>query len=880
MSDDENSNNGAILTNNGDLSTTDSPNQAITGSDSVLLDINDTPLGTNSTLDNTHHPQHVGEDGHHHHHHQRYHHNPLRKNHSFHNHDHLHGLSGGGGEGGDSLRSSTSSHHLRKSLNRSTTSSHHIDEISVEYERIKILAAKASKYIGKALDKIDDRSKEETLDWTRANLEFCSKMCERFEREGEANFNELKSLLFETWTQQISERYSMSSPETHDIINHIKSAHQTLFNPEEEIDVNNLSHSSLLAQQPHRDPTLHHKSLQGDLFGLEQGQEKLPFLEKAKKFSKKTFTIVEVLSTYKLEYLQNDISVGLSSGTMIIPQSMAYALLAGLPPIYGLYTAFIPPLIYSLFGSSRHLAVGPLALMSIMVGASVQAFENTTLSEQIGLANLLSLLVGVNFLIMCFLQLGFLINFLSRPVLSGFTSAAAIIIILSQTNSLFGFSGGQQQFAWKYVIQIVKNLGHTQWIAVLMSVICFLLLYVFKHHIKTIPKTTIPMPAPLILVALGLLASYFLDLEGKGIAVVGTIPSGLPSASFFTNFDFNTAISLYKDSLVIPIVGLIETVSASKVAANKCRYELSMNKELFALGMANIIGCIFQSYPSAGAFGRTSLHLASGAKTQVTTIVSVVVVGVTLLFLTKVFYYLPKVVLAAIVIFAVSQLVDLEEVQKLWKINKPDMFLLLIAFWATLVLGVQVGIATAVILSLVLVIYQSSKPNTAICGRIPGTASFTDVALHPEAIVEQGVTVFRFDSPIIFVNAYYLRKQLKKIYKLEDETKNPLIKAIILDFGAVTNVDSTGIKYLKELIRELTELSIVTSFADIRPNVLEQLKVSGIYRDLGADHFFQTIYNASKNSLSLTIRPWVEESPGLKFDCFSTKAETYQELDI
>eukprot|EP01133_Synstelium_polycarpum_P012156 gene12156-14224_t len=750
-----------------------------------------------------------------------------------------------------------------------------------ERERAQIQVVKASKHVQKALDIIDGRSKKASAEWLQANEEYCTKLIQKHDY----NVNEAKTTIFSNWSREIEECYSATSPETHDVVSHLRMAHQVLYHDEDHHDSTHAA--SLVKSADNIGVTGHGLSASSDSFSHHESphhhnkkKKDVPKIEMVKKFVIKNFAIIDIVKSYKLEYLQNDISVGLSSGTMIIPQSMAYAFLAGLPPIYGLYTAFIPSLIYTLFGSSRHLAPGPLALMSIMVGGAVQGvIENPNdMVEYVGLANLLSLLVGINFMIMCFLQLGFLINFLSRPVLSGFTSAAAIIIILSQANFLFGISGGNQKFAWKYAIDIARHIPETNWIAVLMSVICFALLYFFKHHFKVIPKTTIPVPAPLILVTLGLLASYFLDLEGKGLSVVNKIPSGLPRPTFFHNFSFDDAMSLYKDSLVIPIVALIETVSAAKVAATKSRYELSMNRELFALGAANIIGCIFQSYPAAGAFGRTSLHLSSGAKTQLTTIISVIVVGVTLLFLTQMFYYLPKVVLASIVIFAVAQLVDLEEVQKLWRINKVDMFLLLVAFWATLVLGVQPGIATAVLLSLILVIYQSSRPNTYVCGRIPGTATYNDVELYPEAITENGVIVFRFDSPIIFVNAYYLRKQLKKIYKLEDETKNPTVKAIVLDCSSVTAIDSTGIKYLKELIRELTECGIPLCFADIRANVIESLKSAGVFRDIGADHFFMRVHEAVRSCPNLSIRPLVEEKPGLKFNCFGNQGNAYNEL--
>ncbi|EFA79135.1 hypothetical protein PPL_07960 [Heterostelium album PN500] len=759
-----------------------------------------------------------------------------------------------------------------------------------QYTRYLEIVEKATGYISKALDLVEHRTPEQRKEWEEHNTEFYTRL---YEKSNGEDMEEIKSNLYQTWAHEIEEKFvKYAGFEGYEIFKYLRMSYQVLYDSDRKIKETKITPKVTIRHKekydfdaPSSSPDLPKPKSRNISDRLKYAAQKMTKFLKTKglivkKFLRRKFTLIDLITTYKKEYLQNDISVGISSGTMIIPQSMAYAFLAGLPPIQGLYTAFIPAAIYCLFGSSRHLAVGPLALMSIMVGAAVQGQEPKDNDQYISYANLLALMVGVNYLLMGFLQLGYLINFLSRPVLSGFTSAAAIIIILSQANSLFGIKGDNQPYAWKYFYEIAKGLPETQWIAVVMAIGCFTLLYVFKNYFKTIPKTTIPVPAPLILVVLGLIISFFADFEGRGLALVKEIPSSLPFPfGSWQSISFDVALSLYKEALVIPVIGLIETVSAAKAAANKCKYDISMGNELTALGMANLFSWVFQGYPCAGAFGRTSLHMSSGAKTQLTTIVSVVVVGLTLLFLTPVFYYLPKVVLAAIVIFAVSQLIDLEEVQNLWRINKIDMLLLLVAFWTTIVLGVQPGIAVSVILSLVLVIYQSSRPNCYIVGRIPGTTTYNDIDLYPEAITENNVVVFRFDAPIIFCNSYYLRKQLKKIYKNEDDTKNANVSAIVLDCSSVTNIDSTGVKYLKELIRELVDLKIPMCFADVRPNVVELLKLSGVYRDLGGDHFFVKVHEAVVIAPKLTIRPIVEPKAGLKLNCFKKRPDgVYTEL--
>jgi len=276
-----------------------------------------------------------------------------------------------------------------------------------------------------------------------------------------------------------------------------------------------------------------------------------------------------------------------------------------------------------------------------------------------------------------------------------------------------------------------------------------------------------------------------------------------------------------------------------------------------------------------GAFGRTALQLNSGGKTQLTSLISVLVVVLTLLFLTKVFYYLPKVILASIVTFAVSSLVDLEEIQKLSKFNKVDMCLLLITFFMTLGLGVQSGILTAVGLSVILIIFQCSRPNAYVCGRLPGTTTYTDVSSSPEAIRSPGVILFRFDAPIIFCNSYFFKRKFNE--SLEDADDQ--VKAIVLDCASVSLVDSTGIKYLKEMIRELNDKKIVVVFADVRSTVISTFKKSGVFKDAGANHFFLRVHDAMKavGAQRVVINPITEDPAGIKWNCFRYKTEEHFE---
>eukprot|EP01113_Clastostelium_recurvatum_P037346 TRINITY_DN5447_c0_g1_i2.p1 TRINITY_DN5447_c0_g1~~TRINITY_DN5447_c0_g1_i2.p1 ORF type:complete len:438 (+),score=55.96 TRINITY_DN5447_c0_g1_i2:40-1314(+) len=424
-------------------------------------------------------------------------------------------------------------------------------------------------------------------------------------------------------------------------------------------------------------------------------------------------------------------------------------------------------------------------------------------------------MVGINYLLMCVLRAGFLINFLSRPVLSGFTSAASIVIIASQAKFLFGVPVPQgDSLGWEYIRDITVHVfqGHANWWHVLIGAICLVLLWVMKNIIKVIPKTKVPLPAPLILVGVSLIISYAARFEQHGIQVVGSIPSGLPVPRFLSALTWDHVTSLYLDSLIIPIVGLIETISAAKVAATKFKYDISIRQELLALGVANTLGCFFLSYTAMGAFGRTALHMNSGAQTQLTSVVSVIVVVLCLLFLTKVFYYLPTVVLASIVMFAVSSLIDVKEVHRLWLIDRVDLFLLLLTASATFALGVEWGIISAVVTSILLILYQSSRPSSYVCGQVQGTTTYTDVSLRSDIITLPGIVVFRFDAALIFTNAAYFKSRLEQIYNDQAVT----VEACVIDCAGITHVDSTGVKYLFDILREHVEKEIILCFAEMR----------------------------------------------------------------
>lgn len=383
---------------------------------------------------------------------------------------------------------------------------------------------------------------------------------------------------------------------------------------------------------------------------------------------KKFIPILDWLPNYKREFFKNDLGAGLAVGIMLIPQGIAYAMIAGLPPIYGLYTAMIPQIVYAIFGTSRQLSVGPAAMDSLIVASGVATLAEIGTEHFIEFAILLAFMVGVLQILFGFFKLGFLVNFLSRPVISGFTSAAALIIALSQLKHLLGFNI-QQHKIHSILFEVFKHLKETNLITLVIGLISILILIFFKWYSKKIP-------AALIVVVLGILVVKIFNLEQIGVKIVGEIPEGLPNF-IVPKFEKKTLIDLFPIALTLSFIAFLEAMSIAKAVELKHNdYKVIPNQELIALGMGNIVGSFFQTYPATGGFSRTAVNDQTGAKTPLAAIISGIVVGLTLLFFTRVFYYLPEAVLGAIIVVAVFGLLDFTVPKQLLKYSKRELVIL------------------------------------------------------------------------------------------------------------------------------------------------------------------------------------------------------------
>ncbi|TVP54570.1 MAG: solute carrier 26 family protein [Gemmatimonadales bacterium] len=537
------------------------------------------------------------------------------------------------------------------------------------------------------------------------------------------------------------------------------------------------------------------------------------------------------LEGYSRDHLSSDLSAGLTVGVMLIPQGMAYALIAGMPPIYGLYASLVPLVVYALMGTSRQLAVGPVAMVSLLVAAGVGPLAGGDPDRYIALALLLALMVGVLQLSMGLLRFGFLTNFLSHPVLAGFTTAAALIIGASQLRHLFGVDLPNSNHVHEILGALWGEVGAIHGLTLALGGIAIGLLVALKRWRPT-------FPAALTVVAVFTAAVWLLGLEGAGLRVVGEVPGGLP-APVLPSLDPASVWALMPVALTIALVGFMESIAVAKVYATKNRHEVDPNRELVALGTANLVGAFFRAFPTTGGFSRTAVNDQAGARTSVATLVSAAIIGLTLLFLTGLFRTLPTTVLAAIVIVAVANLVNWREAVHLWRVDRQDFWMMAITFAATLGLGIEEGILVGVLVSLGALVYETSRPHAAVLGRLPGTDTYRNLARHPEAEAPEGVTIYRLDSALCFANVEFLRDQVRALVEAD-----PAPDTFVFDFHAVNGVDSTGLHHLEELLGYLARTGVQVYFAGVKGPVMDRLRRAGLDHRIGPERFFHEVCDA------------------------------------
>jgi SulP family sulfate permease len=554
---------------------------------------------------------------------------------------------------------------------------------------------------------------------------------------------------------------------------------------------------------------------------------------------KRHVPLLASLQGYNQSNLRGDLTAGLTTAVMLVPQAMAYAMLAGLPPIIGLYASTLPLAVYALLGTSRQLAVGPVAMVSLMVAAGAGALATPGSGEYVTLAIVLAAMVGVMQLGMGVARLGFLVNFLSHPVVSGFTSAAALIIGFSQLKHILGIDLARSHHVHTIVADALGRLGEVNLLTLVIGAGAVGLLLLLKSVRPT-------FPGALFVVVIGTLLVKVLGLHESGVAIVGDVPAGLPALAL-PAVSLEAVRQLWPTALAIALVGFMESISVAKAFASRNHYEVDANKELVGLGAANVVGSLFSAYPVTGGFSRTAVNAQAGARSGLASVVTAAIVAVTLLLFTPLFYYLPKAVLAAIIMVAVFGLVDLREVRHLWSVKRGDLALLALTFAATLMINIEAGILVGVGSSIMAVMIRTTRPHTVVLGRVRGSHAYRSLERYPDAVTVPGVIAIRIDAQFYFGNVTFLKETLRK---LESGCTEPL-RAIVINAASINQLDSSADAALHEIAGELKQRGVELFFAEVRGPVLDVMRRSGFVDLLGEDHFFLTARRAVERAAAL-----------------------------
>lgn len=561
------------------------------------------------------------------------------------------------------------------------------------------------------------------------------------------------------------------------------------------------------------------------------------------------FPILNWGLNYKRDDLTGDLTAGIIVASLLIPQGMAYAMLAGLPPQVGLYASIFPQIVYACLGTASMLSVAPVAVDSLMVATVVSAIATENTPEYWGYALTLALMVGIIELLIGILRLGFIANFLSQAVISGFISAAAILIGFSQVKHLLGIKIPQTESFFSTVTAIIKETPNINVVTFGLGIISLALLLYFNQglgqYLKQkgiresliIPITKI---GPLILVIGSSILVGLLHLDQLfGVKVIGEIPKGFPPFTI-PNFDLNNIQLLGTSALAISFVGFMEAFSVGQFLASKKRKKVEANQELIALGASNITAAFTGGYPITGGVSRSVVNFSAGANTALASIITALFLMLTVLFFTPLFYYLPQTSLAAIILVAVGNLLDFATLKRLWNYNKLDGITWVSTFLAVLITSAQQGIILGVLISLVSHLARTSKPHIAIVGRVGNTEHFRNILRYPVTTIPH-ILALRIDENLYFVNTKYLEDYLLKLVTEQKE-----VEYLLLVCSGINSIDGSALETLQRLIEDLHQMGIEFYLSEVKGPVFDQLEKVGFVDKLGRDRIFLSTDQAIK----------------------------------
>lgn len=545
------------------------------------------------------------------------------------------------------------------------------------------------------------------------------------------------------------------------------------------------------------------------------------------------------IKEYSRSKLQADTMASFIATILLIPQSMGYALLAGLPAVVGLYAGIIPSILYSLFGTSRTLAVGPVAVTSMMTATILAPFTVSSSDHYAAIAIMLAFLSGVFLILMSLLKMGFLSNLLSHPVISGFISASAILIAVGQFKHLIGVQA-QGNNLIELGQSMVRHIEDINMPTVILSIISVLSLVLLKRHLTTtlsklgLSENTANMlgkSGPVIVVVATTSCVAAFSLDSLGIKIVGSINNHLPTipVEYFT---LDTLIDLLPGAFLISIVGFVGSVSVAQSFAAKRKQSISPNQELVGLGLANLGAAFSGSFPVTGGFSRSVVNVSAGATTPMTGILTGLLMLFTLLFLTPLFYYLPTAVLASCIITSILQLIDFKDFTRLYRFSKQEALGLLATFFVVLFISMETGIIVGVSLSLLFFLWHTSHPHIAVVGRLPGTEHFRNVKRFDVETTPNIMTV-RIDENLFFANARVLEDYVLTLVSQHKNTRH-----LILMCNAVNMIDASALASLEAIDDRLKSAGITLHLSEIKGPVMDKLKGSSLIENLSGKVFF------------------------------------------
>lgn len=556
------------------------------------------------------------------------------------------------------------------------------------------------------------------------------------------------------------------------------------------------------------------------------------------------FPVLTWAKDYNRDSLMNDLLAAFIVTIMLIPQSLAYSLLAGLPAEVGLYASIFPLVAYAVFGTSRTLSVGPVAVASLMTASALAEVAQQGTADYLSAAIVLAMLSGLFLILLGFLRLGVLANFISHPVVSGFITASGLLIAFSQIKHLLGVSAHGDTLL-EMGASLFDQLPGTNFYTLALGVLVLLFLFLARSHaisflvwLGLTKKTAnlVAKAAPVLGVLATIIAVYGLQLHTFNVALVGTVPTGLPSIQWPV-MSLPLVKALLLPAMLISIIGYVESVSVGKTLAAKRKQKIDVNQELVGLGAANIASALSGAFPVTGGFSRSVVNFDAGAVTQAASIFTAVGIALAALLLTPVLYFLPKATLAATIIVAVLSLVDISIFKKTWHYAKSDFFAVLITVMLTLLWGVEVGVLCGVLTSIGLHVYRTSIPHIAEVGLIEGTEHFRNINRH-KVITKPELLTLRVDESLFFANASYLEDQIySKAFSRQE------LKHVVLMCSAVNEIDISALEVLEAVNERLKEQGILLHFSEIKGPVMDALKRSH-YLEVLSGKVFLSQYEA------------------------------------